>query len=183
MARLAAIAAMQLRVIAMKNIPADAVRHHRFPDALQTGSRWGGAAALELFGVRLTDAAPEEIADHIVRSALNGFSRTINFLNAHCVNVLRTDRTYAASLRGSDMVLPDGIGVELARGLAKPHNLNGTDLPADLRRRREQGAGIFLLGGRPEWRTERRPGPARSGLRCASAAHRTAFSISRKRTR
>ncbi|MBE7183465.1 MAG: WecB/TagA/CpsF family glycosyltransferase [Methylobacterium mesophilicum] len=60
----------------------------------------------------------------------------VGFLNAHTANLAHTDPEFAASL-GDFLILPDGIGVDLASkllyGEAFPENLNGTDfVPAFL---------------------------------------------------
>ncbi|MCB5199593.1 WecB/TagA/CpsF family glycosyltransferase [Loktanella sp. TSTF-M6] len=75
------------------------------------------------------------------------------FVNAHCANVMESDRQYAAALRCADMLLPDGVGVSLAArmtGQRLTANLNGTDLiPALLVQAAREGRGVFLFGGTP----------------------------------
>ncbi|SEQ03447.1 polymer biosynthesis protein, WecB/TagA/CpsF family [Loktanella sp. DSM 29012] len=75
------------------------------------------------------------------------------FVNAHCANVMESDRQYAAALRCADMLLPDGLGVSLAArmtGQRLTANLNGTDLiPALLVQAAREGRGVFLFGGTP----------------------------------
>ena len=83
-----------------------------------------------------------------------GCCKQVSFLNAHCVNVAQHDPDYRSSLRKSDLVLADGVGVKLAfqhQGGELKDNVNGTDLFPLLCRHLEQagGARIYLLGGRP----------------------------------
>ena len=101
----------------------------------------------------MTSSEPRHIAAHIVELAGTGQRLTINFVNAHCVNVAHRDASYRRALRVSDMLLPDGIGIELAArmsGAIRPENLNGTDLfPLICERAAVEGTGLFLLGGMP----------------------------------
>ncbi|MBT9382265.1 WecB/TagA/CpsF family glycosyltransferase [Pseudooceanicola sp. CBS1P-1] len=104
---------------------------------------------LTVMGLPLVDASAEDT----IRAILAPGRRTIAFLNAHCANVMARDTAYGDALQRADMVLPDGIGVELAarmNGHQLTANLNGTDLvPALLARAQEQGLSVFLFGGTP----------------------------------
>lgn len=75
------------------------------------------------------------------------------FMNAHCCNVMAKDRSYAAAVRRAEVLLPDGIGVELAgkmTGHTLTANLNGTDLVPDLMQRAaDMGKSVYLFGGTP----------------------------------
>lgn len=75
------------------------------------------------------------------------------FMNAHCCNVMAKDRSYAAAVRRAEVLLPDGIGVELAgkmTGHTLTANLNGTDLvPALMQRAADMGKSVYLFGGTP----------------------------------
>ena len=79
--------------------------------------------------------------------------RKIAFLNAHCVNVAAKDDSYSAALERAEMVLSDGIGVEIAarmEGSTIRENLNGTDfVPKLLAVAAKRGQSVFLLGGKP----------------------------------
>ncbi|WP_353476197.1 WecB/TagA/CpsF family glycosyltransferase (plasmid) [Salipiger sp. H15] len=103
----------------------------------------------EVMGLPLVDAAARATIDAILAPGL----RTVAFLNAHCANVMVRDPSYADALRRADMILPDGIGVELAArmtGQRLAANLNGTDfVPALLRTARQRGLSVFLFGGTP----------------------------------
>ena len=139
----------------MKHIPETALRTAAYPVLFPKTSqaRGGSFSNIELFGLSLSSGSPEAAASHIVARAVHGRKTTVNFINAHCVNVARKSRTYRCALATSDLLLPDGIGIEIAArmsGLEKPENLNGTDLfPLICERAATEGAGLFLLGGMP----------------------------------
>ncbi|MEO9461357.1 MAG: WecB/TagA/CpsF family glycosyltransferase [Marinomonas sp.] len=106
-----------------------------------------------LFNLPLVQAGRDEIARHIVALSQSETKTSINFINAHCINVSRKDKEYCAALYSSDLLLPDGVGIEIAakmQGQELADNLNGTDLFPDLcAYAQERSASIFLLGGNP----------------------------------
>lgn len=75
------------------------------------------------------------------------------FMNAHCCNLRRRDPAYAQAVAAADLLLPDGIGVELAAKMSGEKltaNLNGTDLvPALLQEAATRGKSVYLFGGTP----------------------------------
>ncbi|WP_430521706.1 WecB/TagA/CpsF family glycosyltransferase [Alloyangia pacifica] len=103
----------------------------------------------EVIGLPVVDAT----AQATIEAVLAPGRRTVAFLNAHCANVMARDTSYADALRQADMILPDGIGVDLAArmtGQRLTANLNGTDfVPALLRTARQRGLSVFLFGGTP----------------------------------
>lgn len=108
---------------------------------------------LRLFGLELA-TAPRASAAHYIVDQVHPLNRmTVNFVNAHCVNTARGDADYRDCLKSSDLLLPDGVGIEFAAracGETVPENLNGTDLfPEICQRAAADGVGIFLLGGAP----------------------------------
>ncbi len=109
--------------------------------------------ATPLFDLSLLDASRHETADALVNLADQGVPMVVNFVNAHCVNLANRHDGYAATLRDSDALLPDGSGIRLAARLAGTDtgdNLNGTDLfPHVCERAAARGTPIFLLGGGP----------------------------------
>ena len=69
-------------------------------------------------------------AEIAIKALLEPGHRRAFFLNAHCHNVMTTDRAYAAAMLRADAILPDGLGVKLAAKMAGRDltaNLNGTD--------------------------------------------------------
>lgn len=102
-----------------------------------------------ILGLPVVNATTTQTVDYL----LSGAVRSVFFLNAHCANLRARNRTYAAALARADMILPDGIGVELAArmtGAGLTENLNGTDFtPALLHRAARRGQSVFLFGARP----------------------------------
>jgi exopolysaccharide biosynthesis WecB/TagA/CpsF family protein len=96
---------------------------------------------------KVVDAAPMDA----IRALLSPGRRRVNFMNAHCFNVMARDRQYAAAVHSADLLLPDGFGVALAAkmsGHSLTANLNGTDLiPALLAQAAREGKSVFLFGG------------------------------------
>lgn len=102
--------------------------------------------ALEM---ELVNASLDQAADGLLAPG----RRRAFFMNAHCCNIRRHDPLYARAVAEADMLLPDGIGIELAAGMTGASlgdNLNGTDLlPLLLAKAAQRGESVFLFGGRP----------------------------------
>lgn len=107
-------------------------------------------SSIRLFGLDIVDASAGTVIDRLL---MPGRRTRVAFLNAHCGNVAARDATYRDALVTAGMILPDGIGVEMAARMAGhsfTENLNGTDFtPALLQRAARRGLSVFLLGGRP----------------------------------
>lgn len=127
---------------------------------------------LGLFGLALTSSTAMPVIEHLL---LPGRQSRVAFLNAHCANVAARDRDYEDALATADLVLPDGIGVELAarmQGTPLAANLNGTDFtPALLAEAARRGMSVYLLGARPGVAAEAAARLARDipGLRIAGS--------------
>lgn len=123
------------------------------PIAPATAPRLCDMPRTRLFGLDLVAAARDDVARDIVAMARRRERATIQFINAHCVNMLAADQGYADALSRADYLLPDGSGLSLASrlaGVTLGENLNGTDLfPEMCREAAEQGVSIYLLGGKP----------------------------------
>jgi exopolysaccharide biosynthesis WecB/TagA/CpsF family protein len=78
--------------------------------------------------------------------------RKLAFCNAHVVNLAATDPAFRSAL-ATFLVLPDGVGVDLASrlicGAPFPANLNGTDFIPRLVGTAPRALRIGLLGARP----------------------------------
>lgn len=113
----------------------------------------GDAPASRLFGLDLVNGSLSGAANAIVAMAEGRAPITIQFINAHCINMLNLDADYRAALAKADYLLPDGSGMAIAARLAgEPmgENLNGTDLfPEVCRRAAQRRQSIFLLSGKP----------------------------------
>ena len=123
------------------------------PRAPQDAARLSGMRRVRLFGLDLIAARRADVARALVTHARRKETTTVQFINAHCINVLATDARYRAALTRADALLPDGSGLSLAARMAQVtlgENLNGTDLFPELcREAAMQGVSIFLLGGKP----------------------------------
>jgi exopolysaccharide biosynthesis WecB/TagA/CpsF family protein len=126
----------------------------------------------QVLGLSIVDT-PAETAIHAL---LEPGHRRAFFLNAHCHNVMTSDRAYAAAMLRADAILPDGLGVELAAKMAGrdlASNLNGTDfVPALLQVAAAHGLSVYLFGAKPgtadaaaETLTKRCPGLRIAGTR------------------
>ncbi|QDC10059.1 WecB/TagA/CpsF family glycosyltransferase [Oceanicola sp. D3] len=104
---------------------------------------------LPALGLDLVDAT----AAQTIATLLAPGRRRAFFMNAHCCNLHRRDRGYREAVACADVLLPDGIGVELAgrmTGQRLTANLNGTDLvPTLLEKAAAQGKSVYLFGGKP----------------------------------
>lgn len=106
-----------------------------------------------LFGLDLVHAHLGDTARELVMAAAMGEPVTVQFVNAHCINMMRGNPAYRAALEGADLLLPDGSGMRLAGKLSAVElgdNLNGTDLFPELcLRAAVLGQSVYLLGGKP----------------------------------
>jgi exopolysaccharide biosynthesis WecB/TagA/CpsF family protein len=111
------------------------------------------AGTTRLFGLDLVNARRDDVARAIIDMAVARECATIQFINAHCINMVHSDPAYREALAAADFLLPDGSGIAIAARLAgheSGENLNGTDLFPELcRHAARRGQKIFLLGGRP----------------------------------
>lgn len=105
-----------------------------------------------LFDLDLMVSTRAHVAEELVAMAKAGECATVQFINAHCVNVAQTNGAYREVLNRADFLLPDGSGMAIAARLAGTElgeNLNGTDLFPELcRSAAQRGQSIFLLGGK-----------------------------------
>jgi len=92
-----------------------------------------------------------------VTAALDSSGRTtcIAIANAHSLNLAWSDQSYRATLNSFDLVLNDGVGLELysiLRGARFAYNFNGTDLWVRFFRDAAlagRSISVYLYGGRP----------------------------------
>jgi len=90
-----------------------------------------GGKDFHLFGVRIINTDMSSLLDECEETLLTKNQTTIGFVNADCMNKCFTDEQYHQTLRDTDRVYPDGIGVRLAAqmfGNGVEDNINGTDL-------------------------------------------------------
>jgi exopolysaccharide biosynthesis WecB/TagA/CpsF family protein len=88
-----------------------------------------------------------------VAAPTDGRARHLCYVNAHSLNLAYRDERYRHALSRADVVLNDGIGLNLAarmRGRRFPENLNGSDFTLRLLRlAAEEGWRVYLYGGQP----------------------------------
>lgn len=105
---------------------------------------------VEAFGLNLTNANESDVLLWLMRQIKERRKNTINFVNAHCVNVASQDSTYFRVLRNSNRLLPDGSGIRMAlsmRGIKLKANLNGTDMfPSICEHAAKRGYSLYLMG-------------------------------------
>lgn len=115
----------------------------------------------------LADTCMQAAVEWLVQRAQSRVRTRVSFLNAHCANVARADWRYRLALKTSDMIFPDGAGVNLAARTERRRltaNLNGTDMFDPLcEGMAKSGLSLFLLGGRE--------GVAEAAANRAKAAH------------
>ncbi|MGD9913776.1 MAG: WecB/TagA/CpsF family glycosyltransferase [Rhizobiaceae bacterium] len=83
-----------------------------------------------ILGIRVASLAWKDAEALLLRFVRERRYTKIGFLNAHNANVAARDREFADAMRDF-LVLPDGVGVDIASkllfGKSFPSNLNGTD--------------------------------------------------------
>ena len=109
---------------------------------------------INVLGLRIQNTTQDEAIEWILEHAEDVRTRQLVFVNPHCVNIAGHDRLYRESVHSGDLVLADGIGMQMAgRLLGTPfrQNVNGTDLfPALCQHPQASGKlRLFLLGGLP----------------------------------
>ncbi len=129
------------------------MKHTDFKDEFALSAPAGAprvkTVKLSTLGLDLVDDTPERA----IAALLAPGRRRVFFMNAHCCNLQHRNAEYDRAVGQADMLLPDGIGVELAgkmRGQTLTSNLNGTDLvPKLLADAARMGKSVFLFGGKP----------------------------------
>lgn len=107
---------------------------------------------VRLFGVDISSVSREEALNQI-QCLMNKKRQSLFFINAHCLNQSLSDWQYREALNSASLLLPDGVGVEMASrmtGQKIASNLNGTDMfPHLCALFAAQAKRVFLLGASP----------------------------------
>ncbi len=107
---------------------------------------------IPMLGVKLDKLTCEQVLAEIERQ-VGDRPMMLAYANAHSLNLVTRDPALRKALDRSDLVLNDGLGVNLAarmRGERFPDNLNGSDFTVRLLQLAARcGWGVFLLGGEP----------------------------------
>ncbi len=128
-------------------------------------------------GVPILRASGREVLDEICARLERGQQVRLSYVNAHTLTLAARDDRLKQALLSSDLVLNDGIGVELAarmRGAHFPENLNGSDFNARLLElAAEHRWRVYLLGAQPgvSEAAAARARDAYPGLPIAGTAH------------
>jgi len=105
--------------------------------------------AMDILGVTVLSVSWQQATDMLTHCIAEKRFTPISFLNAHNANVACDDPDFARVMRRF-LVLPDGIGVDIAAkwlyGSAFPANLNGTDFVPALIAAIDRPLTVGLLG-------------------------------------
>lgn len=111
------------------------------------------ASARRILGIQVASMKRDEAIALIEHLLANQLFTKVSFLNAHNANIACSDEVFAEALNDF-LVLPDGIGVDLAArilyGAPFPDNLNGTDFVPALLRASKRPLTVGLLGATRE---------------------------------
>ncbi len=116
------------------------------------GMEHGDAARRDILGVRVADMSRAGALSLLHRAIDEGRHVRIAFCNAHTANLAWSDAAFRTTLE-SFLVLPDGVGVDIAAhwlgGAPFAANLNGTDFTPELLRTAPRPLRVALIGGKP----------------------------------
>lgn len=104
----------------------------------------------DFFGISINLSSKEDVIIDVKQRFSDEIRTILLFLNAHCYNISRKNIEYKNVLNSADLLLNDGIGIELGgrlRGIRFKNNLNGTDLIPQILNELSNEGKIFLLGG------------------------------------
>jgi exopolysaccharide biosynthesis WecB/TagA/CpsF family protein len=104
-------------------------------------------------GIPIVQASAGDVLEEIEERLDRGEQVRLSYANAHTLRLAARDERLKQALLSSDLVLNDGIGVELAarmRGEHFPENLNGSDFnPRLLEMAAERHWSVYMLGAEP----------------------------------
>lgn len=111
------------------------------------------AACINIQNVPLLNLSMEDSITAIEMALDQNIPTRISFVNADCINIAAHDVSYFETLKQSEWVFIDGIGMRIA-GKILQHpvrdNVNGTDLfPLLCASLEANGKRLFLLGAKP----------------------------------
>lgn len=111
------------------------------------------SAYLNIHEVPLVNLSMDDSITAIELALEQNIMTRISFVNADCINIAAHDCSYFETLKQSDWVFIDGIGMRLAGKMLKQpvrDNVNGTDLfPLLCASLEASGKRLFLLGAKP----------------------------------
>jgi N-acetylglucosaminyldiphosphoundecaprenol N-acetyl-beta-D-mannosaminyltransferase len=86
---------------------------------------------INLFGIKFSNINMNEAMETITNCVTNNNKSSINFVNPDCFNLLFSDKEYFNTLKKTDYIFPDGIGIHIAGKIINSplkQNINGTDM-------------------------------------------------------
>ena len=108
---------------------------------------------VEILGVRVSCLDKHGILDQAVDWASRRETRTITYVNAHCINIATKDCEYRNLLNQMDLVYPDGIGIVWASKFLHQKKLTkvtGREWMDDFCRMiRDRSLSLYILAGAP----------------------------------
>ncbi len=106
-----------------------------------------------VFGVKIKVLSSQAALEEIQELLAKGDAHSLFFVNAHTLNLAYEDPEYRDVLNSAELVLNDGIGVDIAArlfGVRFPENLVGTDfIPKLCTLAQDLSLSLYLLGSRP----------------------------------
>jgi N-acetylglucosaminyldiphosphoundecaprenol N-acetyl-beta-D-mannosaminyltransferase len=106
-----------------------------------------------IVSARVDNCTIEEAIERICAPPRRERARMVHFVHPHALNIATRDPRLRAQLEAADLVLPDGVGLQIAaRMLGTPlrHNVNGTDLlPLLCAQLASRGIPLSLIGAAP----------------------------------
>ncbi|GAC1535181.1 MAG: hypothetical protein NVS2B7_04030 [Herpetosiphon sp.] len=111
------------------------------------------AQRVEVLGVEIDPVDSTELIEVVSMWCQRRESRSIMYVNAHCLNLAATNLAYRAAVSRADLVYPDGVGVVLAGRVlhgARLHKSTGADwIDPFCARAARAGWRIYILAGQP----------------------------------
>lgn len=108
---------------------------------------------VDLLGVHFYNIDMKQALGMIDERISSNMTENVFFINADCLNKTVSDPEYKQILQSTDLVFPDGSGINLACNMiGKPlkGNINGTDMfPLLCELAQEKGYKLFFLGAKP----------------------------------
>jgi exopolysaccharide biosynthesis WecB/TagA/CpsF family protein len=125
----------------------------RAPARIRERDAGAGGRPLVVLGVPFTLCEFGDAVERVRDMIVSGEPHQLVLANAHTLNLAYDEPAYRRVLSEADLVLRDGVGVELAARMAgseSGHNFVGTDfVPELLEALGPDEVRVFLFGGRP----------------------------------
>jgi len=108
--------------------------------------------SVDILGFPICVLDTDQLVETVVARSVAGERTTLCYVNAHVINLARSDGRLAGALRAADVCFADGVSVVWASRWAAmrlPERMTANDyFPRFMSRCAEEGLRLFLLGGR-----------------------------------